>query len=530
MGAVADVVLFNAVLHTMDAANPAATALAIDDGALVYVGTDDGARAFIGDSTQVVDLAGATVLPGLIDAHTHLVTSGAEAEDAALGDCKTVDDLLAVVRSFGAAHPTGWLLGGGYDVSAFEGHLTRQQLDGVVSDRPVFMGAVDGHTAWVNSEALRVAGITAKSKDVPGGVIDRDADGVPTGMVRENALELLYAVMPEYPADQLDRGLDAAQAEAHSFGITSAIEPGGEEFVMETYGRAERAGTLDLRVRAAMIVDGPRGVASAIKARKTYDSNRLAVDAVKLFLDGVIESETALMLEPYADGRNGEALFTDDALRRTAQKADRAGLQLHAHALGDGAVHQMLDALAWLETTEGPRDRRPLLAHLEVIDPADVPRFAALGAYADFQPLWAYPDSYIRDLTWPVIGPERSRWLYPIGSVDRAGGVIVGGSDWSVSSMNPFEAIEVAVTRQDPDEPGDVLVAEERVTVDRMLRAYTIDAARAMFLESEVGSITVGKRADLIVVDADPYTVKPHALSDVHVTQTWFDGRVVFAR
>jgi len=247
-----------------------------------------------------------------------------------------------------------------------------------------------------------------------------------------------------------------------------------------------------------------------------------------VFLDGVIETQTALLIEPYVDGTVFDPLFTEEQLHTVLADADAAGLQVHAHVIGDGAVRQILDGFEWLESERGPADRRPLLAHLELIHPDDLPRFAALGAYADVQALWALPDEYITELTVPVIGPERAEWLYPIGALYDAGATVVAGSDWSVTSMNPFEAIEVAVTRKDWEDPeGEVLTPQHRVTAEQIFRAYTIDGARAVFLEDEIGSITVGKRADLVIVDRDPLAVDAGELADLVVEATYFEGAQV---
>jgi predicted amidohydrolase YtcJ len=288
-----------------------------------------------------------------------------------------------------------------------------------------------------------------------------------------------------------------------------------------------------VRVHGAVEVDPALGAAQLgeIEAQRArYPTPLVQINAVKLYLDGVIESKTAAMLEPYSDdGTNGALNFTDEALADAAIAFDQAGFQLHAHVIGDAATRQMLDAIERVIEAGGARDRRPLLAHLEVIDPADIPRFSALGAYADFQPLWAYPDTYITELTEPVIGPERSEWLYPLGAVLEAGGTLVAGSDWSVSSMNPFEAMEVAVTRQDPEDPeGRVLTPQHRVDVRAILEAYTVNGARAGFVEATLGTVTAGKRADLVVIDRDPFAIDPHDLSEVRVLRTLFDGREVY--
>jgi len=529
----ADLVLINGVVYTMDAALPQAEAVAIRDGRIIYVGAEDGARVYIGDRTTVDDLQGKVVLPGFHDAHTHLIWSAAQLEDVDLYRAVTVDELLELIATRAAEEPDEpWVIGAGWNVALFDGVLDRALLDGIVADRPVFMVSADAHSAWVNSAALAAAGITADTRDPAGGIIERDAAGEPTGILREAAIRLVAHRIPPYSDAQVDKGFTKAQVEASSYGITSIIEANATPQVLDGYRRFEDRGELAVRVHAAVGVDPAGGTAQLAEIelmRAQYQTALVQVNAVKLYLDGVIESKTAVMLEPYSDGTNGTPVFSDEALSSIAVAFDQAGFQLHAHAIGDGATRQMLDAIERVIEVNGARDRRPLLAHLEVIDPDDIPRFDALGAYANFQPLWASPDSYITELTQPVIGPERSEWLYPIGAVAEAGGMIVAGSDWSVSSMNPFLAMEVAVTRQDPRVPdGPVLTPQHRVGVQQILEAYTIHGARAAFVEDELGSVEAGKRADLIVVDRDPFAIDPHELSEVQVLRTLLDGQEMY--
>jgi len=530
----ATLVLSSGRIYTMDDAGTAAEAMAVRDGEIVYVGNDAGLEPYVGPETQVIDLAGGVVMPGFHDAHTHLIWSGADLLNVDLFSATTVEDLQEAVLTWANAHPDAeWVQGGGWDLSAFDGLLHKSQLDSVVSDRPVFLYAADGHSAFVNSLALELAGITVDTPDPEDGIIERDETGEPTGILLEAAMELVEVLLPSYPESQIDEGLMNGLLEANGFGITTLIDASVEDWMLDGYARAEAAGALTVRVHGAVeVVPGDPDNLSHIEAlRDGYASDRIGVDAAKFFLDGILESQTAAMLEPYTDGTNGILNFSEEELWSAALELDAAGFQLHAHTIGDGAVRQFLDAVEEVARVNGSRDRRPLLAHLEVIDPDDIPRFAALGAYADFQPLWAYPDPYITELTWPVIGEERSEWLYPMGAVLEAGGTLVAGSDWSVSSMNPFEAIEVAVTRQDPwIDGGDVLTPQHRIDRTAALRAYTSEGAKASFSDALLGSLEVGKRADFIRLDRDPFTIDAYELSDVQVQETWLDGDRIFVR
>ena len=526
----ADTLLTNGVIYPMDGAQPA-EALAIRDGEIAFVGAARRAERYAGPETEVRDLDGAVVLPGFIDAHNHLVWSGTELLDVDLYDATTLAELLDAVAARAEAAPEEpWVRGGGWDVSLFNDSLHRSQLDEIVPDRPVYLSSADAHSAWVNSEALALAGITADTPDPQGGRVERDEDGEPTGVLREGAADMMAELLPDYSEEQVEAGLASALQEAASLGITALIDPNCEDWMLAGYRAAEAAGGLTARVFAAVEVDPGDDGPAKVAAAAAWGSDRVVVNAAKLYLDGVMESQTALMLAPYTDGTNGEALWADDELARAVTALDAAGWQIHAHAIGDGAVRQILDAIEAADEENGRRDRRPLLAHLELIDDDDVPRFASLGVYADFQMLWAYPDAYITEWTVPYIGEARAAGLYPIGAVLDAGGVLVAGSDWSVSSMNPWEAIEVAVTRVDPWDGGEALNAGQAISVDAAIRAYTADGARAIFSEDRLGTLTVGKRADLVVLDRDPFAVEAEALSDVGVVETWLDGARVYAR
>ena len=513
---------------TMDPAGTVATALVVRGDEIVWVGDAADAAPWRGPKTRIVDLAGATLLPGLHDTHVHLAMSGVELLEADLGAATTVDALLAEVARHATAHPeASWVTGGGWDLARFDGQLSAAQLDQIVPDRPACLYAADGHSAWVNSRALQLAGIGAGTVDPPGGVVARDSQGVPTGILREDALLPVEDLLPMPTRAQADAGLALALELAASHGITTALDPSVEAWSLQAYRRAQRHGGLSLRLHGAVAIDpadGARAVREPRRLRRRYDKGEVHVDGAKLYLDGVLESGTATLLQPYVDGSSPQPPFTVAQLSAAVGALDRAGFALHFHAIGDGAVRQGLDALAALP---GPA-LRPSFAHLELIDPTDLPRFAALGALASFQALWAWPDPYVVDLTLPVVGPERGARLYPIGALVQAGGTYVGGSDWSVSSMSPFEAIEVAVTRRDPDGGIDALAEDQGVTLITALHAYTSAGALATGTGARSGTIEVGKLADLVLVDRDPRLIPAADLGDVKVQSTWLGGRQVW--
>lgn len=522
-------------MYTMDARRSWAQAVAIRRGRLVYVGSDAGARSWIGPATRVVALGGRMVLPGFQDAHVHPVSGGIELGQCDLNNLETRERIVEKVRACADAQAgRPWVVGGGWSLPAFPGGApTRQLLDSLVPDRPAYLSAADGHSAWVNSEALRRAGITAATPDPASGRIERDAAGEPTGTLRESANDLVARLLPPVtPAERL-AGLQRALAVFASHGLTAVQEANAGRPALEAYREAERAGALTLRVAAALSTDtgrGPEQVADLVKLRDEFTSARLRPTAAKIFADGVIEARTAVMLEPYLDraGQRGEPNLPPDRLNALVGRLVENGFAVHIHAIGDGAVRLALDALEAAGARAGAGGRHQL-AHIQVIDRKDVPRFRALGVIANFQPLWAQADTYVTELTVPGLGPERSRRLYPIADVAAAGGLIAFGSDWSVSSPNPLEGIQVALTRQAPKAPRTPpLLAEQAIDLPAALAAYTIGAAQANGLAEDTGSLEAGKAADLIVLSTNLFSLPPDEIATSRVLLTLVEGRAVF--
>ena len=525
-------VLRGARILTMDEARPEASAIALVDGRIAAIGSDADVAPFL-KGAKVYDLpADALVLPGFQDSHNHLIWSAAQAEDIDLTDIGDKEGLRAAIEPAMASLPKdAWIRGGGWSVAVYP-DPSAAALDEITGDRPAYFEDVDGHSGWANSSALKAAGIDAKTKDPEGGRIERDGQGNPTGLLRENAMALVGDLLPDYPEAQVDTGLAKAQDEALSYGITAIIDPSAEEWMLAGYQRADAADKLDLRVQAAVKIEadeGAAGVGRVVGLKNRYTSPHLEVTSAKLFVDGVIETGTAALLEAYVGSNQaGDLLFTPEQLKEIAVEADKVKLQLHAHAIGDRAVRVTLDAYEAARAANGERDSRHQITHLELIDPADIPRFKQLGVLANIQALWAYPDTYIVDLTEPKIGPKRSEWLYPFGALKAAGATLVGSSDWSVSSMNPLEAIQTGVTRQDiGDANGKVLTPQHKVDVMDMLRAYTANGAFAAFDEAESGTLTVGKRADIVVLDRDITKIPATEISAGKVLVTLIDGAPV---
>lgn len=532
----ADTVFLQGHIWTGDAARSWASALAIRQGRLAYVGTDQGALAFIGPTTVVLRLEGKMVLPGFCDSHTHPVSSGIELGQLHLGQARGRVEIEQQVAEYSRSHlDLDWIVGGGWEMTAWPGAApTRQDLDLLVGDRPAFLTTSDAHTAWVNSKALQLAGVDRDTADPVGGRIERDAQGIPNGLLREAAISLVASKLPTEPPESYRQGAILGLQMAAKFGITTVHEANATEEILRAYADLEREGLLTARVVAALETDPSKGadqVRDLTALRQHWTTAMLRPRAAKIFADGVMETRTAALLEPY-DGypqERGILNWTPEALRTIVTALDAAGFQVHTHAIGDRAVRETLNALEAARATNGPRDARHHIAHLQLIDTADIPRFRRLGVIANVQPLWAFRDDFIRDLTEPVLGERRSAAMYPLASLARSGAVMVAGSDWSVSSMNPLEAIEVALTRQTPEggeEPA--WIPEQCLTLPEILAAYTINGAYLSFLEGETGSLEVGKWADLVVLEKDLFEVPQREVGEVRILQTMLAGKTVY--
>ncbi|HEY1253046.1 MAG TPA: amidohydrolase [Thermoanaerobaculia bacterium] len=534
----ADLVLRHGAVYTVDAARRWAEAVAVANGRIVFVGRDADAERWIGPKTRIVDLAGKMLLPGFHDSHVHPIDGGIDSLEVDLHGLATPAEVLARVHDYAVAHPDApWVRGSGWELPTFpNANPTKDLLDKIVPDRPVFLWAMDGHSAWVNSKALAIAGVTKDTPDPPHGRIERDASGDPSGALREDASDLVASHLPKRtPKDHAD-GLTAALRIANGFGLTSLQEARASEADLAAYAAADASGRLTARIVASIHCDTGKGAADVprmVALRRKYHGRRLRADGVKIFADGVLETRTAAVLDPYVGfpGDRGKLNVEPDAFKALAVALDAEGFQIHVHAIGDRAIRVTLDALEAARETNGARDSRHHIAHLELIDPADIPRFRTLGVVANFQPFWASGDEYLLKLTEPELGPARSRWLYPIRSVRDAGAEVAFGSDWDVSSLNPLDGIEVAVTHREPSKgpgSGPPWLAEETIGLPEAIAAYTIGGAYLDFTERETGSIETGKAADLIVLDKNLFAIPPSRIHETKVLWTLLEGREVF--
>ena len=530
----ADLILVSGRVYTLNDAAPWAEAVAIRNGRIAAVGANtEVADTWAGPT---IDLAGRMVLPGFHDAHVHPMYGGIQMAQCDLAEFASIEGLLGEVRRCDAGLPEEeWLVGGGWNLGLFpEANPGKELLDRINPARPIFLRGADGHSSWANSRALALAGIDSETPDPPLGIIERNADGEPSGTLRESAQDLVESILPELTLEQRVDALREAIRLANRLGITSMIEASVSDWELAAYRGLEAEGGLSARLVLSIEIDeipaettGPDRIAPGDRGT----GKRLRLDAVKIFVDGVLEGETAALLEPYigGDGGSGMLLIAPANLNEMAADLDARGVQIHFHAIGDRAVRVALDAVEHARRMNGDRDNRHHISHLQLIDEQDHRRFAELGVAANFQALWAYPDSYITDVNLPVVGPERVRRMYPLGSIERAGGMIVGGSDWSVSSLNPLEAIETALTREDATGFVEgVLNAEERVSLQTMLAAYTKNAAYVMHQEDQVGTVEPGKLADLVVLERNLFDLPVREIGDVRVAMTFLEGEVVY--
>jgi predicted amidohydrolase YtcJ len=525
---------------------PAGTCVRVAGGKITWVGPERP-----DDRGERVDLRGGTLLPGFIDAHAHPVSAGQQRRLCDLSEAETAEAYLDVIARYARDHPdAGWISGGGWSMEAFPGGLpTRGALDTAVADRPVFLTNRDGHGAWVNSKALEVAAIDRFTPDPRDGRIERDASGEPTGMLQEGAANLVSCLLPEATEEDWYQSLLTAQSYLLSLGITGWQDAivgrrhrGGAD-PLAAYLRAARAGTLVANVVGALWWDRDRGLEQLpelLHLRSAGRVGRFRAASVKMMLDGVAENHTAAMLEPYLDGHgrqsddSGLDFIDPQQLSAFVTALDAEGFQLHFHTIGDRAVRTALDAVAAARRANGAQDRRHHLAHVQVVHPDDLPRFARLGATANIQPLWAVHEPQMDELTIPFLGDRRSGWQYPFRSLQAAGAPLAGGSDWPVSSPNPIWGAHVALNRSLPPQAGgyggDPFLPGQSIDLSSILAAYTSGSARINGVDSMTGTLRAGLDADFAVTDADVSTLPAAEIWRAEVVQTWVRGELAYQR
>ena len=534
----ADSVYRNGRIYTVDARRSWAEAVAIADGRIRYVGSDAGAAAHIGSNTTVIDLGGRMMLPAFQDIHIHPISGGIEASACDLNGLAGLPEYRSIIGEYAAANPDlPWILGGGWSMAVFGpgGAPSRTILDELVPDRPVYLSSADGHTGWANSVALNFAGITRDTPDPVDGRIDRDPEtGDLVGSLQEGAMGLVTSHIPPTTLEERIAGMRYARNMLHRYGITSITDASVRPSGLEVYEAMDQRGELNLRVVASLWWDRKKDeeqIPELIAQREKYTKGHVRATTVKIMQDGVLENYTGAMLEPYllGGGTRGIPMVEPEFLKQAVTMLDAAGFQVHFHAIGDAAIRQSLDAVEEALLENGDLGHRHHISHLQVIHPDDIPRFAELKVVANFQPLWSAYDDYIKELNIPAIGEERTSWMYPIQSVKDAGGRVAFGSDWSVSTANPFYQMETAITRMDSNDYSiDPFIPDEAIDIETAIDAFTINAAFVNRHEDVTGSIEPGKYADLIVLDQNLIEIGSRAISDTQVLLTLLEGEAVY--
>ena len=521
--------IVNARIWTGDPARPWESGIAVAADRIAAVGSSAAIRKMAGPDTRVIDAAGSMVVPGFIDSHIHFVSSGLNLSSVQLRDASTRAEFIRRIADFARTRPAGsWITGGDWDHTLWGGELPKRDwIDSVTAAHPVWINRLDGHMSLANSAALRAAGVTRETKDVSGGEIVRDA-GEPTGILKDNAMGLVDRVQPDPTIEQQDQALDTAMAYVAARGVTS-IHNMGSWWELGIFERARRAGRLRTRIYAAVPLASWERLRDTVAARGRGD-DWLRIGGLKGFVDGSLGSHTAAFLEPFTDapGDSGLLVNPPEKLYEWTSGADRAGLHVMVHAIGDRAIRAQLDIFERVARENGPRDRRFRIEHAQHIHPADIPRFARLGVIASMQPYHAIDDGRWAD---KVIGVERSRTTYAFRSLLDAGATLAFGSDWFVAPPTPLEGIYAAVTRRTIDDrnPGG-WVPEQKISVEEALRAYTAGAAFAAYDEPNRGTLARGRLADLVMIDRDLTRIAPETIRDAQILLTIVGGRIVHER
>jgi predicted amidohydrolase YtcJ len=524
------VAIVNARIWTSDAAQPWAQALVIDGATLALVGTDEDARK--ANAGQVVDAGGRLIVPGFTDAHVHFLQGGSSLASVQLRDARTREEFVARIKAFAATVPAGtWITGGNWDHSLWGGELpTRGWIDAVTPDHPVWINRLDGHMSLANSVTLKLAGITRATKDIAGGAIVRDRKGEPTGVLKDNAMAPADAAMPEPSAEMQDRALHAAMKYVNEQGVTTVHNMGtfGD---LDVFARAAKANALTTRIYAVTPLDQWEKLRDAVTA-KTYGGadgrgdEWLRVGGLKGFMDGSLGSHTAAFDEPFADAPKDRGLLLNppEKMYEWISGADKAGLHVMVHAIGDRAIGMLLDIFERVGKENGARDRRFRIEHTQHLRERDIPRFAQLDVTASMQPYHAIDDGRWAE---QFIG-KRIATTYAFRSLLDAKARLAFGSDWFVAPATPLEGIYAAVTRRTIDDKNpNGWVPAQKITVEEALHAYTANGAYASFDESRKGTLTEGKLADLAVIDRDLFNIPPEEIRNAKVVTTVVGGKVV---
>ncbi|HEY6226542.1 MAG TPA: amidohydrolase [Verrucomicrobiae bacterium] len=527
-----DLIIINASVHTMDDAQPRAEAVAISGNRIVAVGSTADIRALAGPKTRIIDAAGKNVFPGFNDSHVHFLSGGYSLSSVDLRDAKSPEEMARRLAAYAKTIPKGrWILGGDWDHEKWPGAPlpTKEIIDSATPDNPVFVNRLDGHMALANSLALKLAGVTKETKEPAGGVVVRDKNGEPTGVLKDAAENLVERAIPPKSFEENHAAAKAASEHAAKMGVTSVTDMSAGDDV-GVYQYLLEHGELKNRIYAIRSIVSWE-VLQKTGVRAAFGSDMLRIGGLKGFSDGSLGSTTAYFFEPYNDAPNTRGLLFDQMLPegimlKRVEGADKAGLQVMIHAIGDEANFRILEIYRQTAEANGPRDRRFRIEHAQHLRASEIPWFGSQKVIASMQPYHEADDGRWCDKR---IGPERSKGTYAFRSLLDTGAVLAFGSDWTVAPLNPLEGIKAAVTRQTLDGKNpDGWHPEQKISIDEAVRAYTVGSAYAEFAEKVKGTITVGKLADIVMLDRDIYAVQPPEIDKARVVMTIMDGRVVF--
>jgi predicted amidohydrolase YtcJ len=525
----ADLVIINAKVRTMDDAKPQAEAIAVWGNKIIAVGSNEEIRSLIGQETKVIDAKGRLVLPGFNDSHLHFMEGGASLSSVDLRDAKSPEEFVRRIKEFVSKLPKGkWILNGNWDHENWNPSIlpTKEMIDPVTPDNPVFINRLDGHMALANSLALKLAGVDRNTKDVEGGEIVRDKDGNPTGILKDAAMNYVYRVIPEPTFEEKLEIAEAATNYAASLGVTSVQDMSAGTDV-GVYQELLRRGKLKTRIYAVSpLPDWERWKRTGVQY--AFGDSMIRVGGLKGFADGSLGSTTAWFFEPYLDAPNSVGLASDEMpkMYERVREADKAGLQIMIHAIGDRANDEILKIYERVEKENGKRDRRFRIEHAQHLNENLIKRFTAQKVVASMQPYHAIDDGR---WAWKRLDEKRLKGTYAFRSLLDTGAVLAFGTDWPVASLNPMMTIYAAVTRRTLDDKNpNGWIPEQKITVEETVKAYTLGSAYAEFQEHIKGTISVGKLADFVVLSDDIFSIDPVKIRNVKVLITVVDGKVVY--
>ncbi|WP_423748306.1 amidohydrolase [Bacillus cereus] len=538
---IADTIFINGKVYTVEKQQPWAEAVAISNGKIIYVGTNACVQAYKGNKTKVIDLKGKMMLPGFVDSHLHASVTANLLFSVQLQGAQTLEEYVQKVATYDEQHPNAtFIQGNGWSNILFPSTGPgKESLDAVVQDIPVALLSEDFHSLWVNSKALEIAGITKDTPNPDGGVIERNAEGEPSGTLRETAQNLVLSKLPSFSVNEYKEALHAFQDTANKNGYTQVkhIVVENQENVLQALTELENEQALTIRHNLSLTIQPSEGESRIpyLKAQRNHFQGPLVkMNGAKLFMDGVIEGETAYLHEPYLNRPDyrGVPIWEKQAYVNIIQALDKEKFQIHVHSIGDAATTETLDALEQARNINGKRDSRHEMTHLQLVKENDIPRFKTLGVVGVPQPSWFVKDSYY-DQAVKLLGEERANKQYPMKSFFNKGVIMASSSDYPVTTglyFSPLTAMQIGITRSHIGaiRPDDVLNPSERVSLSDMIKSYTVNGAYANFTDHETGSIKVGKKADLVVLDKNLFEIPVQNIYKTKILLTLLEGNEIY--